>query len=137
MRRFGGGNATMRRQHRVPVIPAVLALIALVRAGPAETPACKEDPRIVGQCFVVHGRLAVRANMRPYLWPVGTRRLLGIASPDGAIIMPAALQSLFAAHLERQAFGDFEVCPFTLQRPGIMQMVCIAAVTHLSVRGER
>ena len=95
---------------------------------------CKDDSRLAGQCFVVHGRLSVRANMRPYLWPVGTRRLLGIADPDGEIVMPADLERLFAAHLDRQAFGEFEVCPYSRQRPGIMQMVCIASVRHLVVR---
>jgi hypothetical protein len=125
------------RMRRFLLLPAFLAQLALAQAGFAQTPACKGDARLIGQCFVVHGRLSVHANMRPYLWPVGTRRLLGIASPDGAIIMPAELQSLFAAHLDRQAFGDFEVCPFTRQRPGVMQMVCIAAVTHLAVREAR
>ena len=35
---------------------------------------------------------------------------------------------------DRQVFGDFEVCPFTRRRPGIMQMVCIAGASNLTVR---
>jgi len=72
--------------------------------------------------------------MRPYLWPIGTNRLLGVANPDGAIIMPPELERVFAARIDRQVFGHFEVCPFTRRRPGIMQMVCIAGVTSLTVR---
>ena len=72
--------------------------------------------------------------MRPYLWPIGTNRLLGVANPDGAIIMPPELERLFAARIDRQLFGYFEVCPFTRRRPGVMQMVCIAGASNLTVR---
>jgi hypothetical protein len=34
----------------------------------------------------------------------------------------------------KKAFGDFEVCPFTHERKGHMQMVCIQNVRHLSIR---
>src|SRR5215471_19572056 len=71
--------------------------IALGGVAAAETFPCKQDPRIIQQCFAVRGRLSVHANMRLYLWPIGTNRLLGVASPDGAIIIPAELERLFAA----------------------------------------
>ena len=116
------------------VLTIAACQIALGGVAAAETLPCKQDPRIIQQCFAVHGRLSVHANMRPYLWPIGTNRLLGVASPDGAIIMPPELERLFAARIERQVFGHFEVCPFTRRRPGIMQMVCIAGVTNLTVR---
>ena len=119
---------------RLLVLTIAASQIALGGVAAAETLSCKQDPRIIQQCFAVHGRLSVHANMRPYLWPIGTNRLLGVASPDGAIIMPPELERLFAARIDRQVFGDFEVCPFTWRRPGIMQMVCIAGVTSLTVR---
>src|SRR5215469_1445078 len=72
------------RRHLVLTIAA--SQIALGGGAAAETLPCKQDPRIIQQCFAVHGRLSVHANMRPYLWPIGTNRLLGVASPDGAII---------------------------------------------------
>jgi hypothetical protein len=34
----------------------------------------------------------------------------------------------------KNAFGDFEVCPFTREHKGHMQMVCIQAVKNLSIR---
>src|SRR5215469_8721759 len=120
------------RRHLVLTIAA--CQIALGGGAAGETLPCKQDPRIIQQCFAVHGRLSVHANMRPYLWPIGTNRLLGVASPEGAIIMPPELERLFAARIDRQVFGHFEVCPFTRRRPGIMQMVCIAGVTNLTVR---
>src|SRR5215469_16785151 len=46
--------------------------IALGGVAAAETLPCKQDPRIIQRCFAVHGRLSVHANMRPYLWPIGT-----------------------------------------------------------------
>jgi hypothetical protein len=121
---------------RLLVLAIAASQIALGGLAPAEALPCKQDPRIIQQCFgVVHGRLSVHANMRPYLWPIGTNRLLGVASPDGAIIMPPELERLFAARIGRQVFGHFEVCPFTPRRPGIMQMVCIARASNLTVRG--
>jgi len=111
--------------------------IALGGVAAAETFPCKQDPRIIQQCFAVRGRLSVHANMRLYLWPIGTNRLLGVASPDGAIIMPPSSSASLQHGSIGQVFGHFEVCPFTRRRPGIMQMVCIAGVTSLTVRDGR
>jgi hypothetical protein len=85
--------------------------IALGGVAAAETLPCKQDPRIIQQCFAVHGRLSVHANMRPYLWPIGTNRLLGVASPDGAIIMPPELERLFAARIDRAGLRSFRGLP--------------------------
>ena len=100
----------------------------------AERQPCKDNPRIVAQCFTVHGRLRIHANMRPYLWPVGTKRLLGISDGQGNIVMPPELESDFASDLSKEAFGDFEVCPFTRQRPGRLQLVCIEEVSKLKTQ---
>jgi hypothetical protein len=51
--------------------------------------------------------------------------------------MPLQLKSIFQNRIENQAVGDFEVCPFTRRRPGVMQLVCIAGVSHLTVRERR
>lgn len=34
----------------------------------------------------------------------------------------------------RKAYGDFEVCPFTPERAGTMQMVCVESVRNFSIR---
>jgi hypothetical protein len=110
-------------------------LIGASAVGPgsaAAEEACKENPRLVGQCFSVHGRLSVHANLRPYLSVRGSGRLIGIASLDGQIIMPAELVGKFEQSVDRQVSGDFEVCPFTRRRPGVMQLGCIAGAKHLT-----
>jgi hypothetical protein len=31
-------------------------------------------------------------------------------------------------------YGDFEICPFTPERKGYMQMVCVESASHLFVK---
>ena len=122
----------MRRYLRTTLAAGLLVAAGSVQA--AERQPCKDDPRVLERCFTVHGRLTVHANMRPYLWPVGTKRLLGIADPDGAIIMPPELETAFASDLNREAFGDFTVCPFTREAAGHLRLVCIESVSRLVLR---
>jgi hypothetical protein len=132
--RRSGNTAFARWKFLSFVSAALLFQAGIAMVGFAETPACTQNTQLVGQCFTVQGRLSVHANMRPYLWPSGTHRLLGIASTDGAIIMPPEIERIFASPpFDRQLFADFDVCPFTRPRPGIMQMVCIAAARHLKI----
>lgn len=124
-----------RRKFLSLVAVGLLFQVGIATVGIAQTPTCTQNTNLVRQCFTVHGRLSVHANMRPYLWPIGTHRLLGIASPEGAIIMPSEIERIFALPpFDQQLFGDFEVCPFTRARPGVMQMVCIAAARNLKIR---
>ena len=118
------------------LVSAVLLFqVGNAMGGISEAPTCTQNTQLVGQCFTVRGRLSVHANMRPYLWPIGTHRLLGIASLEGTTIMPNEIERIFASPpFDRQLFADFEVCPFTLPRPGTMQMVCIAAARNLKIR---
>ena len=49
--------------------------------------------------------------------------------------MPTEIEHIFASpRFDRQLFADFEVCLFTRPRPGIMQMVSIAAARNLKIR---
>jgi hypothetical protein len=95
----------------------------VARYGKHERPgfqACKSDPDIVDACFKVHGRLSAwngTPTMR--IWRMGTNRILGVQDD----IMPEALTSKMDWGVE--AYGDFEVCPFTRERAGEMRMVCI------------
>ena len=122
----------MRRTLRAALAAGLLIAAGSLQA--AERQPCKDDPRLLERCFTVHGRLTVHANMRPYLWPVGTKRLLGIADPDGTIIMPPELEAAFASDLNREAFGDFAVCPFTREAAGHLRLVCIESVSRLVLR---
>jgi hypothetical protein len=110
--------------------------VALMSAAAAPPPPCKNSQKLVGACYVVHGR-ATYGNGTPALriWPVGTKRMLGVTADKIADdaddpIVPKQL----AFDPAKKAFGDFEVCPFTPERSGVMQMVCVEAVKNLSIR---
>lgn len=93
--------------------------------------ACKSDPDIVGECFTVHGRLSAwngTPTMR--IWRIGTKRILGVHDD----IMPESLT--FQVGWDVDAYGDFQVCPFTKKRPGEMQMVCIEQAKHLLIKKD-
>ena len=112
----------------------LLLLLVLVAPAYAAPPACKENPKVVAACYSVHGRLSMGADtVRLYLWPVGTKRMLGVT---GGPILDDAIDPIFPRNLEFDSageaiFGDFEVCPFTPERKGHLQLVCIESATHL------
>jgi hypothetical protein len=95
---------------------------------------CRRNPKVVGACYIVHGR-ATFGNGTPALriWPVSTKRMLGVTAgrvADGAD--DAIVPSNFGIPNNAEAvYGDFEVCPFTREREGHMQMVCIESASHL------
>jgi hypothetical protein len=82
--------------------------------------ACKPDPDIIGECFKVHGRVMF-TNGTPgiRIWRIGTHRIVGVQTE----LLPEKLAAEMGWNAE--AYGDFIVCPFTPQRPGEMQMVCV------------
>ena len=102
----------------------------------AAQPKCKGNPKVIGACYSVHGRLTRGADtVGLWLWPVGTKRMLGITSGPtlddaDAPIWPSNLK--FNSGNEA-IYGDFEVCPFTPERKGAMQMVCIESASNLVV----
>ena len=110
--------------------------VAYANAIAAPVPVCKARPDLVGACYVVHGRAAY-SNGTPALriWIVGTKRMLGVTSNSTAddADEPVVPEQLKFDPSEK-AFGDFEVCPFTPQRSGAMQMVCVASVKNFSLR---
>lgn len=94
--------------------------------------ACKTDPDIVGTCFTFRGRLSAW-NGAPALriWRVGTRRILGVSDDQP---LPADLQKHMDWDVE--AWGDFTVCPFTHERPGVMQSVCVESSRGIAYRAR-
>ena len=103
---------------------------------------CRARSDLVGQCFIVRGRLSVY-NGTPSirLWPIGTRRLLGVLDPEnissepGPSIIPASI--LGQLDWDKFIFGDFLVCPLTRSQPGRMQTICIQSGKHLLVRRRK
>jgi hypothetical protein len=94
-----------------------------------------------GGCFEVHGRLAIwNGTPSVRIWPVGTRRELGVVAPDGDAagdpLLPGPVATLIQAAPDHTAvFGDYRVCPLSRDKPGRMRIVYIAGASRL--RAER
>src|SRR5438874_10185804 len=124
------------------IVISVLALLitysAIAESRLTQAHSCRTRPDVVGRCFRVHGRLSVY-NGTPSirLWPIGTRRLLGVLDPEnissepGPSIIPASI--LGQLDWDKFIFGDFLVCPLTRSQPGRMQTICIQSGKHLLV----
>jgi hypothetical protein len=119
----------------------VLSACTVGAQSPAVQPAnsCRARSDLVGKCFTVHGRLSVY-NGTPSirLWPIGTKRLLGVIDPRDPSAVPGrdTLPESIASKLDfdKDVFGDFLVCPLTRSKPGRMQTVCIESGKSLVVR---
>jgi len=95
---------------------------------------CRANPALVAPCFEVHGR-AFASNGAPSMRVAiaSTKRLLGVV-PSENEIAPRCLRSNVTFHSD--VTGRFVACPFTPQRSGAMQMVCIEAVRDATVRAS-
>ena len=106
----------------------------------SEEKSCRQHPQLTGKCFTVQGRLSVY-NGAPAMriWKVGTRRMLGISEQrfavEGYRNVPETIQNQLNQDVE--IFGDFLVCPFTRQKAGEMQMVCVEEGKNLKVKKRR
>lgn len=110
---------------------ALLAGLALATA--PKPPRCAESPKRVGPCFTVTGKMrAGNGNPSVRIRPAGTKRLLGVvdtAGNDEDPWLPDGAWKILKAG--DAAAGDFTVCPFTADAPGIMRRVCVDAVANL------
>jgi hypothetical protein len=115
-----------------------LSVLAQTSAGPVAK-SCRARADLVGSCFNVRGRLSVY-NGTPSirLWPVGSKRLLGVIDPKdvsgepGPSTIPASVEKKLDG--DKEIFGDYLVCPLTRSKPGRMQTVCIESGKNLIVR---
>ena len=94
---------------------------------------CHDDPRLVGACFAVHGRVHLQ-RVTVLFWPVGTKRMFQVGLPGekdaiGESFIPKNVMDQLSA--ESAVFGDFVVCPYTPDRPGVLGSVCIDSATNL------
>jgi hypothetical protein len=97
---------------------------------------CKANRALVGSCFVVRGRLSAYNGSPTFrIWPIGTHRLLGVVPSEDQRSLPAELRGV--ASFDHDIFGMFTFCPFTANRPGIMQFGCVEAVRNVHVRSRR
>ncbi len=113
-----------------PKIIITVILFACLETN-AEELLCKGNPDIVSPCYETRGRVQV-TNGTPGLrmWKVGTNRMLGIV-PSESEIMPDNLSKHIGTY--KHVFGDYIVCPFTKERSGWMQMICVESAKNLRV----
>jgi hypothetical protein len=99
--------------------------IALVLAASPKGPsACRGNPASAGKCFTIHGRFrAYNGNPTFRIRPIGTWQLIGVtgAKPGDPPIMPESL----ACGFDGDVVADFELCPFSESKPGVMQRACV------------
>jgi len=89
---------------------------------------CKNDPKVVEACFVVHGRMYNSSGgSLARIWPIGTRRILHVVGPHD---LPSKLKPLMA-DFDHEVFGDFLVCPYEKDKPREALPVCVQSATHL------
>jgi hypothetical protein len=72
------------------------------------------------------------------LWRVNTKRMLGVSasySREGYSSIPEELERKL--NWENELWGDFLVCPFTPQRPKVMQLICIEEGKNIVVRKRK
>jgi hypothetical protein len=118
---------------------ATIGLLTLFITLPvaSETLTCKRNPKVVDKCYTVHGR----ANFGPgtpalRIRLIGTNRMLGVTAGPVAddADAPICPKEMLRFNAGTEEFGDFEVCPFTSDKPGHMRLVCVDSVSHLVVR---
>jgi hypothetical protein len=92
---------------------------------------CKSNPAVAAACFTVRGRMSAY-NGTPSLriWPIGSRRLLGVLPAENEIV-PDNLKG--KATFKQSVFATFEVCPFAKHQAGTMQFVCVESATDITV----
>jgi hypothetical protein len=113
---------------------ALMMLVSFSGSVEAEAPEpCKGNRRVIGECFMVHGRLRFyNGNPSFRIWAVGTNRVFGVKDDEEPIVPVKVAKHL--APGARDIFADFLLCPFTFERRGWMQMVCVESADHLVVR---
>ena len=99
--------------------------------------ACKSDPDLVGKCFAVQGRISAwNGNPTFRIHPAGSKKILGVTDapfpPSQPQLLPEPLEGKL--NMETDASGDFYVCPFSAEKPGHMQMVCVESASELTFK---
>jgi hypothetical protein len=133
----------MKRRLRFVAVLLLLISSAIGTARSAVPPvekSCREHPRLIGECFNVHGRLSIY-NGAPALrlWRADTRRMLGVSEQrfveTGYRNIPEDIESKINQDVIIQ--GDYVVCPFTRAKPKEMQLVCIESGKNLVIQKRK
>ena len=101
---------------------------------------CRQHPQLTGPCFTVHGALRYY-NGAPAvrIWKIGTDHLLGVSAGRFAVAGYCNLPTEFVDTLNagKEVVADFVVCPFTPERAGEMQLVCVDSASNIKTKPYR
>jgi hypothetical protein len=119
------------------VLPLLLVRWIIAGAAAEISPApyaCASRSDIVGPCVEVRGRLSFwNGAPSARIWPVGTKRMLGVHSDELPPTLEVQMERYEPRHrFDTEVWANFTVCPFTGSRPGRMQFVCIESWRNLS-----
>jgi Carboxypeptidase regulatory-like domain len=135
--RSGFGDGLEGERLEIQTVPSILPWRLPEDTAAGDEPYCKSNPKVIGACYSLHGRLSRGADTTGlWLWPVGTKRLLGVTGGptlDGADT-PIWPHNLRFTSGDEDIYANFEVCPFTPERKGVMQFVCIESASHVFVK---
>src|SRR5262245_9873121 len=111
---------------------SVFALASSMQCIAEDYRPCSEHKELIGSCWDLRGRVSYfNGNPSVRIWPVGTKRMLGVRDSDPLLIPPNLKSQL---SWNTNTFADLRVCPLTRERPGVMQIVCIASVRNIVSR---
>jgi len=120
-------------------VTITLSLFASVSQAEPGTP-CAQSRAVVGQCFVVHGRMFFPNGNPPVrILRIGTKRILGVLdganSDESDDVLPADLRKRLGPEWDKyEVYGAFDVCPLTHERAGHMQFVCLKDVGQVLLK---
>jgi len=63
------------------------------------------------------------------IWKVGTHHVLAVVGWEDIDLPPEIREHM--QQFDDLVYGDFLVCPYTKERTGEMQMVCVQSGSHL------
>jgi hypothetical protein len=89
---------------------------------------CKDDPKLVSACFVVHGRMYNSSGgSLARIWRIGTKRILHVVGPHD---LPSNVKPLMR-DFDHEVVADFLVCPYAKDKPGEALPVCVESASHV------
>lgn len=109
----------------IPTMLCALSMICATAPLAAEFD-CRND-EYVDVCQKMRGRLSQYANSHIVLWPVGTKRLLGLDDRELQSQHPKLYDRMLDGYT---VFADFEVCRNSHDIPGHMMSACIADMSN-------
>jgi hypothetical protein len=108
----------------------LIGLISVTLRAPAE----QSQTQPVEPCFRYHGRLSSQNGIALTIWLIGTTRI--VALDNDAEELPSFLRKYtnMTSPDHSYIYGDFDICPMELDKPGHMRRVRVVGAEKLVVQ---